>query len=272
MPTHYEILGVNKDSTDEEIKKAYKKLALKWHPDRNKAPEAKQKFQDIARAYEILSDPDKKRHYDMTGSDPSINDDLDDEMGGFSGFKGFPGNVHFRTSSNMDHEELFKNFFGQESPFTANFGGFNNMRNPHRTITEHDLPCTIEELYTGVTKKITINNGKTLNVEVKAGWKEGTKISFDDDNIKFVIKEKPHNTYTREENDLHITITIAYKDMINGITKSIKLPNGVSENFIVKNLKSSDQTHIIKNKGMPIRKNGKEIGKGNIIVHFIINF
>ena len=110
---YYEVLGISKDASEQEIKKAYRSLAKKYHPDMNKSPDAEEKFKEINEAYEVLSDPDKKAKYDQfgfAGVDPNAAsgfggfssgsfDDLNDIFGsmfgggGFSGFSGFGGST-----------------------------------------------------------------------------------------------------------------------------------------------------------------------------------
>ena len=105
---YYEILGVDKNSSIDEIKKNFRTLSLKWHPDRHanesedKKKEAEEKFKEIAEAYAVLSDPDKKRKYDTYGT----VDDVPDFSGGFSGFSGFPG-FNFGGMGDIDADDIF---------------------------------------------------------------------------------------------------------------------------------------------------------------------
>lgn len=110
---YYKVLGIGRDANETEIKKAYRKLALKYHPDKNKSPGAEEKFKDIAEAYEVLSDPKKKSTYDKFGEEglkgqPSF---------GGEGFSGFSGQF-------TDPHEIFRTFFGGENPFGSASGGF----------------------------------------------------------------------------------------------------------------------------------------------------
>jgi len=107
---YYKILGVAKGATDDEIKKGYRKMALKYHPDKNKAAGAEEKFKEIAEAYDVLSDPNKKEIYDKYG-----------EEGGFPG-GGHPGFSHQYQFSGDPHE-IFKTFFGGKDPFADMMGG-----------------------------------------------------------------------------------------------------------------------------------------------------
>ncbi|KAK3592970.1 hypothetical protein CHS0354_023192 [Potamilus streckersoni] len=129
MLDYYTVLGVSKNVTEAEIKKAYRKLALKWHPDKNpdRKEEAERKFKEIAEAYEVLSDKGKREIYDKYGKEGLSAggggggaQDYNFDWGGF----GF----HFR-----DPEEVFRDFFGGRDPFTEFFSdvnnGFGNSRN-----------------------------------------------------------------------------------------------------------------------------------------------
>lgn len=109
---YYKILGVSRDSTDDQIKKGYRKMALKYHPDKNKAPDAVEKFKEIAEAFEVLKDKDKRAIYDKYGEEglkghPSF--------GGCAG-QGMPAGFTTFTFGG-DPFKTFKDFFGDEDPF-----------------------------------------------------------------------------------------------------------------------------------------------------------
>jgi molecular chaperone DnaJ len=156
---YYEILGVSKNATKEEIKKAYRKLSKKYHPDVNKEPDAAEKFKEIKEAYEVLSDDQKRAHYDQFGhADPNQgfggfrSDDFD--LGGFSGFGGF--------------EDIFNTFFG---------GG--RRRNPNAPRAGADLQYTMtltfEEAAFGKETDIEIPSEETCHTCHGTGAKPGTK-------------------------------------------------------------------------------------------------
>ncbi len=126
---YYKILGVSRSATDDELKKAYRKLALKYHPDKNKAPGAEDKFKEIGEAYDVLSDPKKRRIYDQLGEEG-----LKGGMGGSGpspGGGGFPGGADmpggFSYSYHGDPRATFAQFFGTSNPFESFFGGPGGM-------------------------------------------------------------------------------------------------------------------------------------------------
>jgi DnaJ family protein B protein 6 len=118
--SYYDVLGVEKAATDQDIKKAYRRLALKWHPDKNpdNKDEAKKKFQEISEAYDVLSDKKKREVYDVYGKEGmhggvhTGDEDFDFDPSGFDSF-----HFQFRTP-----EEIFKDFFGTDDPFASFFG------------------------------------------------------------------------------------------------------------------------------------------------------
>jgi len=150
---YYEILGVNKNSTKEEIKKAYRQMAMKYHPDKNPDDkEAEEKFKEAAEAYEVLSHNDKKSRYDQFGHE---------------GMRGGFGNQGF-----SDINDIFSHFsdiFGGSSIFDDFFGGGQRSRSQRRGTgqTGSDLrvtlKLTLEEIAAGVTKKLKINKLVTCN-------------------------------------------------------------------------------------------------------------
>ncbi|XP_022305158.2 dnaJ homolog subfamily B member 6-like isoform X1 [Crassostrea virginica] len=138
---YYVVLDITKDASEVEVKKAYRKLALKWHPDKNpdKKDEAEKKFKEISEAYEVLSDKEKRQIYDKYGKDGLTEGGSgggynDFNMGGGSGFRFHP--FHFR-----DPEEVFKEFFGGRDPFAAFFGrdNPNNFRDSFPGFTRPSM-------------------------------------------------------------------------------------------------------------------------------------
>ena len=139
---YYEILNVSKNATEDEIKKAYKKLAIKWHPDKNpdNKEEAEMKFKEISEAYQILSDPQKKEIYDTYGEEGLRND----------GMGGSPFN---------SPDDIFKMFFSGRSPFSNNDNDdfFGNRRQTKKTDPKVvNIPVSLKDFYNGSKKKITI--------------------------------------------------------------------------------------------------------------------
>ena len=165
---YYNILGVSKSSSKEEIKKAYRKLAMKYHPDRNPGKNAEQKFKEASEAYEVLSDDKKRGQYDQFGK-------------GFNDFKG-PRGANF---SNV--EDILKEMFGNGgSPFGNFFsggarGGFSSQGFSGRSYRPkqdmnvvQELPLT--KLLLGCTLRIGTPSGKKLDLNIKRGTKPGTKM------------------------------------------------------------------------------------------------
>lgn len=117
---YYKILGVAKSASDEEIKKAYRKMALKYHPDKNKSPGAEEKFKEIAEAYDVLSDPEKRKMFDQFG---------EEGLKGAPGAPGGPGpsgGTYTSYTFNGDPREMFRTFFGDDGngdPFSGMMGG-----------------------------------------------------------------------------------------------------------------------------------------------------
>lgn len=152
---YYDILGISKGASDDEIKKAYRKLAMKYHPDRNPDnKEAEEKFKDINEAYQVLSDPQKKSQYDQFGTT--------DFNGGFGGSGGFD------FSGMGGFEDIFDSFFG---------GGFSSRRRngPERGADlEYTLNLTFEEAVFGVEKEISISKNENCENCNGTGSKPGS--------------------------------------------------------------------------------------------------
>ena len=281
----YKILNLDKSASMSDIKKQYRKLAMKWHPDKNmdNAEEATLKFQDVGYAYEILSDPSKKKQYDQFGITDQTsfhreNTNSEHNMNAFKIFEHFFGNSAFRNNG----FDTFT-FNTQESQ--------SYMNEPQQSLRkgksiEYDLFCTLEELYHGCEKKMSIkrkvndnNETEIIKVYIKRGWQEGTKVTFENKGDKlpnivpgdiiFIIREKPHPKFTRQKNDLVLTHEITLKEAQNGFELKVFDINNQSISRWVKPLKTSEDSEIFTNRGMIITR-GR--GYGNLRVRFKIIF
>ena len=186
---YYQILGIEKSADAAQIKKAYRKLALKYHPDKTKGDKAlEDKFKKISEAYAVLSDPEKRKQYDTYGSadfqqrfsqeDIFRNFDLGDILkefgfggGGFSGsFR--QGGARGGFSSGMGGNPFFQNMGGAQ--------GFGRQQAPMKgKDLEYEIPLTIDELINGTVKTITISDGrgtKAIEVKIPKGLTYGKKI------------------------------------------------------------------------------------------------
>ncbi len=167
---YYKILGVSKNASEDEIKKAFKKLARKYHPDVSKEPGAEEKFKEINEAYTVLSDPEKRSHYDAYGT-AAGSAGWQGPPPGQGGFGGFSGNVG-------DFSDFFQQLFGSRGGF-----GFDDLfeQGPGRGSRrmagdlEAELPLSLEEAYRGGEKTIAVGSER-LTVRIPPGVREGQKI------------------------------------------------------------------------------------------------
>ncbi len=213
----YDLLGVSSTANDSEIKKAYRKQALKYHPD--KPTGDTEKFKEISEAFDILSNSDKRQVYDTYGIEAARHGGPVPGEGGFGGagagagnpFGGFggPGGSSFRFSNGGGHPfstddafNIFQQFsqsggFGGDDPFTS-FGGLGGMggmpggmqqRRRRNDVFTINLPVSLEDLAKGASKKLKISRKGAggspeqiiKQIDIKPGWKAGTKITFPND-------------------------------------------------------------------------------------------
>ena len=178
---YYEVLGLNKNASDDEIKKAYRRLAKKWHPDANpdNRKEAEEKFKEVGEAYSVLSDPQKRRNYDQFGSAEGSPfgagyGGAGSGFGGFgNGFGGF-GNSYTYTSGGFDDivDDFVSSFFG------GGFGGRNSStkrRGPRKGADLNvNMEISFEQAFSGVEKEIVITRDEECHSCHGSGAKPGT--------------------------------------------------------------------------------------------------
>jgi len=323
---YYVTLGIERNATEEGIKKAYKKQALKWHPDRNlnNKDQADAKFKEIGEAYEVLSDPQKKTIYDQYGEEglkggvptggfggegipfkfrsggsggttfhftPRNAEDIFAQffgggMGGMGGFSRPRGGTGF---SGSDEDEGMEDIFGN---LGGAFGGRRQTGPRKAPPIKRSFACTLEELYTGCTKRMkitktltddsgkSVNAEKILSIDVKPGWKAGTKVTFHEEgdeapgtvpaDIIFVLEEKPHSYFVREGSNLIYAANITLAQALTGVNIDLPTLDGRRLKIPIREVIDPSFVKVVPNEGMPMHKNPTQ--KGNLLIKFNVKF
>ena len=333
---YYAILNVKKGASDNELKKAYRKSALIYHPDKNKSAGAEEKFKEVAEAYDVLSDNKKRQIYDQFGEDGL--------KGGAGGSNANHGTSHpggnFTYTYQGDPRATFSQFFGTSNPFEmfmnkngGSVGGgqtgvesmdidledilggvggrggsfrshtFNNsdMGGNHRpkktpvqdATIEKEVHVSLENIAKGIAKKMKISRQvydemgnsrveeKVLAINVKAGWKSGTKITFAKEgdrvpgripaDIAFVIRDKPHATFTRDGSSIIYTHKLSLKDALCGSTIEVPTLDGRRKVLnLMEEVVKPNTTKKLQGYGLPFPKEPAK--RGDLIVKFDIQF
>ncbi|MGV8059375.1 MAG: DnaJ C-terminal domain-containing protein [Smithellaceae bacterium] len=262
---YYQILGVDKKATADEIKKAYRKLAVKWHPDKNPNNKAasEEKFKKISEAYAVLSDLEKRKQYDNFGSADQFREqysqedifrgvDLDEILRsfGFGGPRGGGGRTTtFRTGrrggmSSQEHEDPFAGMFG---------GGMGGGRQQYAQMAEkgqdveYNLSISLEESVLGADKKLSLqieNRIEEMNVKIPAGISTGKKLRLPgkglsgynggpNGDLYLNINVLPHPIFSRDGNDLYLEKTIKFTQAVLGTTIDISTLDGTTKRIKV---------------------------------------
>lgn len=266
---YYSTLGVSKSASEKEIKSAYRKLALQWHPDKNKSPEAAEKFKAINQAYEVLSDSKKKATYDQVGHDNFNRGGYGSHAGTRGGGTGSwgqsgpfsytytSGGNPFEDSGFSDPFDIFETFFG---------GGFGRSQ-ARKAKPAYQIQITFEEAVLGVTKEVTVPNLGKKSIKIPAGVDTGNRISFSD--FEIVVSVSPHKTYKRDGHHLIVEVPISYPQAVLGGQAEVILPDG--KKFKLKVNPGTESGGMLRVKGKGIPHPSSPSHRGDLYVVFKIN-
>ncbi len=280
---YYDIVGGSRGASQSEIKKAYRKLALAWHPDRNKSAEAETKFKEINEAYEVLADPKKRETYDQFGhaafGSSARGGSPFGAQGPFGGFtrtyRSGPFTYTYTTSGSAgpsatssgpsgspfedfdfggfsDPFEIFEAFFGGASPF---------RRGPR--LPRYGLTLTFEEAVKGC-ERIIVHQGQEYQIKIPAGVDDGSRIKFKD--FYVTIDVQPDEAFQRDGDDVVVNKIIPFTLAALGGTTAVPTIDGEVK---IKIKAGTQPGTLIRLRGKGI-KHPRGFGRGDQYIRLII--
>jgi curved DNA-binding protein len=265
----YEVLGVPRTADRDEIQRAYRTLARRYHPDVNKDPQAEERFKEINEAFSVLSDPEQRARYDRFGEDfRKVPEDWEERVatgaGAGSGFRWTTGGgprVRYSTAGfdgegeGVDVEDLFGSLFG----------GVGRMRVPGAD-QEAELPLTVEEAYRGGRRTVTLAGPagqRRYQVDVPPGTTDGQRIrlageggrgSGDDapaGDLYLRVRIQPHPQFRLDGRDVHVRLPVTPWEAALGATVPVPTPSGSTAKVTVPAGSSSGRRLRLRGEGMP---------------------
>lgn len=270
---YYKILGVDKHASQEEIKKAYRKLAVKYHPDKNPDDKAaEEKFKDVAEAYEVLKDPEKRKQYDTLGANwKQYQQGGDFDWSQFGGRRA--GNqVHFEGDlgdifGNSGFSDFFEQFFGGFGQARSGGHGF-QQQFPGQDL-QAEISISLQEAYTGTTRMLNINGNK-IRIKLKPGMADGKTLKIKgkgapsvqggpagDLYLKIHVAEDPR--FERKGDNLYTELPV---DLYTALLGGEAEVNTLSGKVKVKITKGTENGKVLRLKGLGMPSENQQ--KGNL--------
>lgn len=281
---YYKILGVEKNADAKEIKKAYRGLARKYHPDVNPGDKkAEEYFKEINEAYEVLSDPEKRQKYDRLGANWQAYQRTGQDPSGFDWSQWMAGGAPGGTRVRVDYADLNELFgdSGFSDFFQAIFGGGTTFRpggqaqpRPQRgRDVEHKVPVTLEEAYHGTQRVLSIDN-RRLEVKIPPGVRTGSKVRVAGEgyagaadgpagDLFLVIEVQPHPVFERDGDDLRCEVPIDLFTAVLGGEVTVPTLTGRGMLRIPEGTQPG-QVFRLRGQGMPNLRNPNQ--RGNLLV------
>jgi curved DNA-binding protein len=231
---YYEALGVPRDASTDEIRRAYKKLARQYHPDVNKDPEAEDRFKEVAEAYEVLSDAEKRERYDRLGSNWRAGDDVSQEAG-FGGYDGV--RVEFGDGAGFDRfSDLFEGLFGR-SRRAAGGSGAGYVRARRGADLELELELSLEEASRGGRRSVQLADGRSYEVTIPPGVHDGQRIRLAGEgrqgagggptgDLFLRVRLRRHPRFRLEGDDLYTELPVSPWEAALGATVEVSTLDG----------------------------------------------
>jgi len=285
---YYNVLGVSRSASDDEIKKAYRKLARKYHPDVNKGKESEDKFKEVTEAYEVVGDPEKRKRYDNLGANWKSGEDFRPPPGWHSTTYS-SGDEENPFGGGADFSDFFETFFGRAGGGGARTGRGHVFRE-QGTDHEADIELSLEDIYHGVRREISLrttdvdgrgqlhHGTKQLNVTIPPGTTNGARIRLagqggagrgggESGDLFLRVHVMQHPVFTIKGHDLEADLHISpweaalgakvHVPLVDGKRASMSLPPGTQSGAHMK----------LRGKGLP-RGHGQE--PGDLVVRVMI--
>lgn len=282
--TFYDILGVSKTASKAEIKSAYRKLALQWHPDKNKNPEAEKKFKEINNAYEVLSDEGKRGTYDQLGHDMYARTGgkaggagygpPGDGAAGYGGsYQSGPFTWTYTTSGGAGGQGAnpfegvdFGGFTDPFEIFESFFGGGRGFGQQRQRKPVYQISLTFNEAVHGVEKNVELD-GKKKKIKIPAGVDNGMRIRFGD--FDLLISVTQDTRFKRDGQDAYVTINLPFTKAILGTT--IEAPTLDKKNVKVKVMPGTKHGSMLRlqGKGIPYPQSSR---RGDLYIAFNVTY
>jgi curved DNA-binding protein len=258
---YYEVLGLKRGASDEEIRRAYRKLARKYHPDVNKEGGAEDRFKEISQAYEVLRDPEKRERYDRLGANWAMGEEAAGR--GFEDLFGERGGDVRVEFGDGDVSDLFEGLFGTAGRSgTTDFGDF-AIRGADQ---EAMLELSLEEAAAGGRRRVSLADGRSFDVNFPAGVREGQRIRLASKggagrrgapagDLFLRVRIRPHPYFRLDGRDLLVDVAVSPWEAALGATVPVRTLDGTARVRVPPG-SSSGRRLRLRGKGMPGPRGG----------------